>query len=303
MTKRFTVTCLSILLSFMSYVGCSNETPLDPPGGLSDRQQAPSLPSTSTMLMDVSFFESAQVDQDAVEEGYLKAADLGAGQSFKLNFLNAAVRVLYLNVVVYSALVEPVAAFALAAHSVPQPQPDGSWLWTYIFVGGSAEYGIYLYGKQVGEYVEWRMEVSSTEASMPLDHFIWFEGQVQNDDSYGYWQFYEPEESVPAPAVSYAGEGLRTPGIQTIRIDWENVSSAEHSLVFLVNKPGVPEEGSTLTFSESPSLSSIDFYGTQDDISGNISWYPDGSGSIGWPDYRDGVKSCWDTLQYDTLCP
>jgi hypothetical protein len=103
--------------------------------------------------------------------------------------------------------------------------------------------------------------------------------------------------------VAYTIDEDYTPGIQTIRVDWEHHARNENELVFLVNKPGVPEEGSTLTFRESPCEGSIDFYNAENGATGSIIWYSDGSGSIEWPDYRDGMKSCWDNHQYDVDCP
>jgi hypothetical protein len=306
MKARLTAVLLVITLVLLSFAGCSREGDVNSP----ELPAAPALPSASTMSMDISLFESAPVDVQAIRAGGYQDVQTAQGFESKLNFLNAAVRVHFLNLVVYLALVEPVAAFTLAAHSVPQPQSDDSWLWTYIFVSETAEYSIYLNGKNMGSYTRWRMEVSSTDPSAPLDHFLWFEGRVYGDESSGYWQFYEPTDKMPAamPAavgadVPGTGGLLSTPGVQCIRIDWENRPGDEHELVFLVNKPGVPEEGSTLTNYESPTLSSVDFYDAKAAESGIIMWYPDGSGSIEWPDYKNGEKSCWDTHQYNTVCP
>ena len=185
---------------------------------------------------------------------------------------------------------------------MPQPQSDGSWLWTYIFVSDTAEYSIFLNGKNMGSYTAWRMEVSSTDPSDPLDHFLWFEGEVPIDEDSGYWQFYEPLDEPVALSLS-SGRVLSTPGVECIRIDWENTADDEHELVFLVNKPDVPEEGSYLTYLEIPTVSSVEFYDSQTGNGGIIKWYPDGSGSIQWPDYRDGDQYCWDTLQYNAACP
>ena len=295
MRNRMTALSLAFLLVLSIVGGCSNESPVD----ATNEAQAPELPSTSTMTMNLSLFESASIDMESQKAGMLDETSAAVYHT-KLNFLNAAVRALFLQVVVYSALVEPVCAFEVAIRSVPQPQPDGSWLWTYIYVAKDAEYSIYLYGKPVDDYVEWRMEVSSTDAEMPLYHFTWFDGVVYNDEDSGYWQFYEPSDQAIA---AFAYDDDYTPGIQTIRVDWENRARNESELVFLVNKPGIPEEGSTLTFLESCCQGSIDFYNAENDASGSILWYSDGSGSIEWPDYNDGMKSCWNNFQYDVDCP
>jgi hypothetical protein len=294
MKKRLTTISLMILLAAFVLAGCSSE---DSPVGL-EEQKAPSLPSIETMKLDIAFFDSADLPPQAIETGKLDAPDAVATYGTHLNFLNAAVRVLYLDVVVYSALVEPVVAFQLAVRSVPQPQNDGSWLWTYIIVEDAAEYAIYLYGKDEGTYSSWRLEVSSNDPGMPLDHFTWFAGEVESNENGGYWQFYEPvvEEAVHAAAP------LATPGIQSIRIDWAQRGMDGNSLILLVNKPGDPAEGSRLTFEELPEYSSVSFHDTEKDETGTILWRFDGTGYIEWPDYRDGERSCWDNTQHDVDC-
>jgi hypothetical protein len=247
------------------------------------------------MKMDISIFEAADVPPPAVQAGSIKGGAVFRADGTQLNFLNAAVRVLYLDVVVYSALVDPVAAFAAAAHSVPQPQPDGSYLWTYIVVEDEIEYSIYLYGKDNGDHVSWRMEVSSTDPQLPLDHFVWFDGEVNADGNGGYWQFYEP--AVQGPAFM----AFETPGEQMIRIDW-SVSGTTGQLIFTVNKAGDPTEGSMLTYFCSSEYCSIAFYNAENETTGVIQWNSDGSGYIEWPDYHGGDRRCWDTDLFDVDC-
>jgi len=290
---------LAAVLVFGWCTGCSQDSSIVSP----NESKAPELPSSSTMSMDATLFDSAEVDMLAMQSGDYGDLALAAHPESKLNFFNAAVRVLFVNVVVYAALVEPVAAFGLAAHSIPQPQSDGSWLWTYIFVEDNIEYSIFLNGKNMGDYTEWKMEVSSTDSLEAFDHFLWFEGQVQRYEPSGYWQFYRPEEELPGLMMAGTGYALSTPGIPCIRIDWEDLESDEHELVFLINEVGAPAEGSTLTYFESPSLASVAFYDSQTEDSGTIVWYPDGSGSIQWPDYENGEQRCWDVLQYNAECP
>jgi hypothetical protein len=295
MRKRLTTICLTITLTTLILAGCSSE---DSPT-IAEQQQAPPLPPIETMKLDVSFFESADLPPQAVETGKLDGApDAVAAHGTHLNFLNAAVRVLFLDVVVYSALVEPVIAFQLAVRSVPQLQDDGSWLWTYIVVEGENEYAIYLYGRNEGTFSSWRLEVSSDDPDMPLDHFTWFEGEIESDDSGGYWQFYEPAEEEAA----FASAPLETPGIASVRIDWADSGMEGNSLILLVNKAGDPAEGSMLTFEEVPERCSVEFYDAQKGNTGTILWRFDGTGYIEWPDYRGGERSCWDSGQHDVEC-
>ncbi|UCG51867.1 MAG: hypothetical protein JSW58_17155 [Candidatus Latescibacterota bacterium] len=296
--------CLILVVALLGFQACSNDDdPVSPP---TDQTGAPELPDLSTMTMDLSFFGLAGVDQASVKQGS-PSPELLAASTGKDNFINAAVRVLYVHLVFFAAFEPPVAAFALAIHSIPQRQPDGSYLWTYIYVDEGIDYSIFLYGKDEGDYVAWRMEVSTNNPGMPLDHFVWFSGEAQKDDTYGFWQFYEPIDGPPAMAAS-AG-ALQTPGEQSIRIDWENQPGNIHSLTILVNKEGAEDEGNTVQFYASPTVHYIEFTDYTTNPSGDvydITWYADGSGSLLVPDYppvNPGTKACWDTQQYDIVCP
>ncbi len=289
--------CLILLICLLTLAGCNSGDPFQPP----EEEQPPALPQVSTMKMDLSFFSTASSYETSIKEG-VPGPELLSQYPTKYNFINAAVRVLFVDLVILAAMEPPVAAFVVALHSVPQHQPDGSWLWTYIFVDGDIEYSIFLRGKKVEDYTEWSMRVSSTNPEMLLDHFLWFEGEAMNDDSGGYWQFYEPDETVPLATLVSAGGELETPGVPSVRIDWENLPEDTHLLSFLINKAGSPDEGSSVEFFQSPDVCYMEFYDVSKDATGTIKWYADGSGSIEVPDYNDGEKACWDNRQNDVDC-
>jgi hypothetical protein len=299
MSNRFSLLrSLSLigLAALMILTGCNSADPLQP----TEQDTPPALPSVSTMKPDYSLFKLAEADQSSVLNK-APGPELLAEYPSKLNFLNAAIRVLFVDLVVFSSFEPPVTAFAIALHSVPQRQADGSWLWTYLFVDGDIEYSIYLRGKDAGDHNEWSMRVSSSNPEMLLDHFLWFEGEAKKDNSSGYWQFYEPEET--APAVYLADiDAAATPGAPSVRIDWENLAGDIHSLSILVNKAGSPEEGDNIEFFASPDYSQLLFFDASENANGAIIWYTDGSGSITVPDYKDGQKACWNSQQFDVDC-
>jgi hypothetical protein len=278
----------------LGFAACSE----DGDTGFSPQPTAPSLPSLSTMAMDVSFFGVGAVAGSAVE-----AADpaIRPAVGNKRNWIEAAVRVMYAQLLFYDAFEEPIGAFAAAIHSVPQHQADGSWLWTYIFVEGGIDYGIFLYGKVVDDHVEWRMEVSSTDPAFTLDHFVWLDGHSQRDDRFGYWQFYKPVPPAPASARLYMAS--MTPGVPSVRVDWQRNGPGDRSLTVVVNEVGSPDEGDALAFHKAPAEHTLDVHdeGLQEDH--NVTWYPDGSGSLTVPNYNGGQKACWDTRQEDVACP
>ena len=284
------------LAALMILTGCNSTGPLQPV----EKDTPPVLPSASTMKPDYSLFELAAAKESSIVNK-TPGPELLAEYPTKLNYINAAVRVLFVELVVFSSLQPPVAAFAVALNSVPQKQPDGSWLWTYIFVDGEIEYGIYLRGKDAGDHNEWSMRVSSSNPEMLLDHFLWFEGEAQKDNSSGYWQFYEPVETVPAVYLADT-DAAATPGVTSVRIDWENLPGDIHTLSILVNLAGSPEEGDNVEFYVSPASSRMLFFDASENGSGAIVWYLDGSGSITVPDYKDGQEACWNSQQFDIDC-
>jgi hypothetical protein len=285
----------SILVLAMAFLGiqaCSGDDPAAP------ANKAPQIPSQSTMSIDLSFFNTAQFDRASIHPGELPpVVQTGTGKD---NFINAAVRAFYIELTFWAALEPPVSAFSLAIHSVPQPQEDGSWLWTYVFVDHQIEYTIFLYGLDAGDHTVWRMEVSTNDPQMSLDHFVWFSGEAIKDNSSGYWQFYEP---VLAMLNTSALSQAQTPGVESVRIDWLNQAGDIHQLTVLNDKEGAVDLGDNLVFYSSPTVSYLQFNDVSAPVVYNITWYPDGSGSIQVPDYNGGAKACWDVYRSDVVCP
>ncbi len=272
--------------------GCSdnNGATVTGPGNGGNNNGAPALPSTSTMTFKLDFFgvQPPAADPQSIRTGKPSADMLqAAAAGNRMNFISAYVRALYAQLIIYDALEEPIGAFAAAINSVPQAQQDGSYLWTYIFVERGVEYSVFLYGTPQTDRVVWRLEVSSNDPAMILDHFVWFDGETLNDDSGGFWQFYEPVDS--------------TNGQQSVRIDWAR--GATNTLSVSINGATQPDVGDSLVFSESATQGSIVYTDASTAETSSIVWYVDGSGSITAPDYNGCVMACWDTQQFDTACP
>ncbi len=284
---------LVAVFAVLAFAACSSDDPTGP------EREAPVLPDAATMTMDLSFFDQVSEGSPALGRDTQDPMTLLAVPG-KTNFMNAAVRVQWLYLAFCGALVPPVSAFALAIHSVPQLQTDGWWLWTYIYVKDQAEYGIFLYGKDIGDRTQWRMEVSTPNPEMPLDHFVWFEGEALKYESSGYWQFYEPV----LLSITTAAAAVQTPGRQSVRMDWLDQTGNIHQMSVLNNNPDSADEGDLIVYYASPEVSRIDFTDSAaPDAVYNITWYADGSGSIQVPDYNSGEKACWDADQFDIACP
>jgi len=268
--------------------GCGQDAVTDPDDG--QLSGAPALPSvTRTMQVDLDFFGIAEpsLDAQSLETGKPSGnLEQYATSANRANFINAFVRAVYATLITYDALEEPIAAFALAIHSVPQPQDDGSYLWTYIFVDESVEYSVFLYGTPMaGDRAAWRLEVSSNDPGQPLDHFVWFDGET--GEISGFWQFYEPIDP--------------SNGVPVVRVDFLD-GVVEHRLTITVNGVGHEDEGDILDFRETEFTGAIEFTDASAGETALVEWHADGTGFLMAPDYNNGEKSCWDEHQRDTEC-
>lgn len=265
---------------------CSNDS-VTLPSTKDDK--APALPAVSTMKFDLDFFGVAApaVDPQSLATGAPSDAMLMTITGDHENWINAYVRAMFITLTTYDLLEEPIGAFAYAIHSVPQKQNDGSYLWTYIFVDKSIEYSVFLYGTPKPSTVEWRLEVSSNDPALILNHFVWFAGETNNDDTGGYWQFFDPID--------------QTNGVQSVRIDFAK-GAHENRLTLTVNGSGHENEGDVLTFTESRATGSIEYYDAGQSLTSSIIWHAGGTGSLTVPDYNGGVMACWDSEQRNVIC-
>lgn len=287
MSKHTIRTSLAGLFMLAALSGCSND-PVTPPD--TNDNHAPALPAVSTMKFDLDFFGVAAPALDAQSlatgapsDAMLQATSGGDHE----NWINAYVRAVFIQLSTYDMLEEPIGAFAYAINSVPQKQDDGSYLWTYIFVDQSIEYSVFLFGTPHPSTVEWRMEVSSNDPAMLLNHFVWFSGESKNDDTGGYWQFFEPID--------------QTNGVQSARIDFVNGPHVD-TLTLTVNGSGYENEGDALTFTDSRTTGSIEYYDASESLTSSIIWHANGTGSLTAPDYNGGAKACWDNEQRNIAC-
>lgn len=278
-------TTLTGLFMWVALSGCSDDSVTKP----DDTNRAPALPAVSTMKFNLDFYGIAApvIDPQSIETGAPSDALLQTAGGDHENWINAYVRAVFITLTTFDMLEEPIGAFAYAIHSVPQEQSDGSYLWTYIFVDETIEYSVFLYGTPKLGTVEWRMEVSSNDPALLLNHFVWFRGESKRDDTGGYWQFFDPIDT--------------THGVPSARIDWVN-GMREDTLTLTVNGVGYENEGDILTFSDSKQTGSIEYFDASEDLTSSIVWHSDGTGSLTVPDYNGGVKACWDNEQRNIAC-
>lgn len=267
-----TLTLAGVLLTALLVAGCDNGADLDP--AAPDQDSAPVLPDAGALAVDLGFFADGARTAKA------------AGQA---NFFNAYLRAVLVEAMTDLVLAPPVAAFALAVHTVPSLQDDGSWIWVYTFVDGDEEAQVRLRGlpdrDAQGALVRWQMRVTLHDTHHDLDQALWFDGITRRDGNQGAWTFYDPDQPV-APAAAF--------------LTWSH-APARHEL-HLEALHG-DDAGDALTFSVTGPEHRIDFGEGGSAATWFIRWdASDGSGSLQVPDYNGGHQACWDDDQYDVAC-
>ncbi len=259
---------LATLAAAALLAGCGAD-PAAPPSTAS----APVLPDPARILPDLSFFD--------------QGAALGAQKAgSKANFVNAYVRVVVIDALTRLVLAPPVTAFAVALHTLPSLQPDGSWLWVYTYVNGDEEAQIRLRGRAAGDAVAWEMRATALSNDPPLDDALWFEGTTRRDGDEGAWTFHDPALA-GNPAVA--------------ELSWGDDAGGEYlSLACLRGD----DAGDCLTYRHAAPECAIVFRDGGRAEDWDIRWNErDGSGSLRVPDYNGGARACWDTRQDDAVCP
>lgn len=264
---------LMLVLLIAAVTGCDSDSDSTAPE--TNAQEAPVLPDAGKLTLDVSFFDA----------GADMTADMAGKDFTKTNFLNAYLRVAVLNIVTRVVLTPPVAAFAVALHTVPSYQEDGSWIWVYTHVDGAEEQQIRLRGLPVTNGVEWQMHVSDSAANPPFENELWFEGSTHLDGQLGDWTFYD-FNLTGKPAVA--------------RLEWGTDSGGEYLVISALYGA---DEGDVLAYRHDAPDCSIDFTDGADGSQYYIRWNEfDGTGSLMVPDYNNGDPACWDENQDDTDC-
>jgi hypothetical protein len=248
------------LLALLPLAGCSDDDPTGP----EPTSRAPELPDPELLTFDFSFFAQAEGLETAKAAGEYD------------NFVNAYLRAVLLDAMAHIVLAPPVSAFALALHTIPSRQDDGSWIWVYTWVNGDEEAQIRLRGLARDASVDWEMRVTALHEDPPLDRTLWFTGTTSDEGDAGAWTFYDVED----PEHPVSGE-----------IAWGDEADGRF-LRFTSHEPG--EDGDTLTFHDDDPAYAIVYRDLSASNEWFIRWNEDRHGSLLVPDYNGGEEACWD---------
>ncbi len=177
---------------------------------------APELPPYETMAMDFSKF--ADTKSTAMKGEAMNSAEL----TTMYNYFYAGVTVGVWNVVLFTKLAVPVAAFKTAFTQYPVFLGKGKWQWSYTVEGFAGQYTARLTGEVLDEDLVWEMYISKSGINA-FDETLWFSGVSAKDGSNGYW--------VLNHSAAYPEEMLR--------IDWlresDDIGSLKYTYVRELN--------------------------------------------------------------------
>ncbi len=265
MTRRFLTVFLVAVLAVPAALalGCGDD---NKPG-----DKAPALPSAETMTLDLSLFTGASAAPAAPET--------------QANFNHAVVSVGVVSLVTAAILAPPEFAFALAAHTVPTRQEDGSWMWIYTGTYQGKDWQFRLNGKRVSDGVDWRMDAQLPGESAGL----WFRGHTESDGNSGQWIL-----------TDFTQEG--NPDV--LQIDWLHNSAQDAFLDITLIDTENDFYSSTVTYQVSGTDYSLFFSNASTVETLEVLWNGDThAGSIRAPGFNGGERACWDADLQDVTCP
>jgi hypothetical protein len=264
---------LAALLALLT--GCESD-PTSPAGQDQLQQdQPPVLPDPGRLAFDLHFFDSGES---------LAATDLQL-KGLKTNFINAFLRVVVIDATARLLITPPLAAFALALHTIPSPQEDGSWIWVYTYVNGDEELQIRLRGETIASGVAWQMRVHAPQADPPLEGEIWFEGLTRQEGQIGEWTFHDPARPGD-PEVAELVWGPEPDGAYLLLTCLEGADA-----------------GNSIVFHDDDPAHAIVFTDADNGQEWFIKWNEmAGTGSLQVPDYHGGQEACWDEHQNNVEC-
>ena len=262
-----TATAFALGAFVLTAQGCMNDSSTAPEDDTPDTTNAPTLPDADRLSFDFDFFDEPQNN----------------GRCSNDSFFNAYIRTVVVAAVSELVLAPPVGAFALALHTPPSPQNDGSYLWIYTWTDGVEEAQIRLRGLPIENGAEWELRVSSTEDQ--IENELWFAGETRDDGDQGYFVFSD-FHAVGKPDVA--------------RLEWGTENDAEF-LRFTDLHENVDD---TLEFRNTGDTASFRWTDASHPAE---SWYvnwneADGSGQMQAPDFNGGEPACWDDDKCDTDC-
>jgi len=286
-----------LLFSIGSINGCKQteeEVDASPELTYTD-EDAPSLPSSSSMFVDFSEMGGGK-SSNIVENGLLQTKEFVTYPILGTYYADAAVIVIVWNIGIVINMAVPVAVFSAAGAQTADYQGNRTWAWTVPETTiGLNTWTATLTGtlSEDATTVSWSMKLSNlvADGNGCCTNFEWFTGQHALNAKSGTWQFYDPTS--PDDALTKT------------RIDWDVTSDTDKTLTFTDNSSTAATvnwgNGSYLEYIVNGTSVTFTAKNSAKTDATIITW--DRSDSTGSIRYDDGSSiGCWDTNQADVVC-
>jgi hypothetical protein len=258
---------LVLVIAVLTVTGCGNVS------------GAPTIPPVETFVIPFEDFENSGM-------GGLVCFDTG-NQS---NWDFAALTVGIWGTIITVGLAVPVAAFRASFQHTPVQQDDGSWIWSYSVILGTATYTAELHGQFITEGVHWAMNISKEGE---YEDFLWYYGECDLPATEGFWIL----------------KNDPTNSTDLLRIDWSrNISAGTYTIRYTNIVPGGPENGGYIDtqYTKGVPYDHIwDMYNKSADNHTYIEWSnTTGAGRVKNSNhFGDDDWHCWDSARMNITCP
>ncbi len=238
-----------------------------------EQKTAPTVPPTSTFIMDMSDFNGTSKSDAATH----------------LHYLWAVANVSIWNTILTVNLAVPVASFREAFnHQAVYDPATESWVWSYNVVVGSDTYLAELHGSYVGDGVEWKMYVTRSGS---FDDFVWYTGESNLAGTEGSWILKnDPANNQDFIKITWHKDNN---GIADIKYENVLVTSSNKGTYILY---GINNDADFNAYYNI-------FYSTNSNLT-EIKWHrTNQNGRIKDPaHYSDSNWHCWDGTHSDIVC-
>lgn len=263
MRRLLSLTTLVLVVASLS--ACDSGNPGD---------EAPALIAPDLFEIDTSLFATPAASKVETKE----------------NFINAAVRVWPVSIVMTASLVLPAAVTNAALQDQPE-FVDGAWRWesTATFNANTATFG--LNAEPEGNGHNWSAVVSFYDAGTQtqLNDFVLYSGRTQNGGTEGNWSLYLPIDGVST---------------NVLNADFLRSSETDKTVTFSIPAAADANGGDSVAYTVDGNDRTFVWTQVTAGITHTVEWNAlTGEGSITATNFKNGQKSCWDSNQDDIDCP
>lgn len=225
-----------------------------------------------------------------LETDIFEDAPAGKASAEYEHFVNAALRVWPVSLVLKTSLLIPYTLTAAALQAEPQ-LTGGAWVWSSQIATGDGPAVFSLSARPEGDRLEWQMRVSYTDGATGVRHedFVLYTAETRPNDDSGSWDLFYPVD------------GTRTHALEA---DFEVHGEDDKEITFRVPLTAREHAGSLVRYAEEDGEHRFFWREADADREHLVTWNPvTKTGSITATNYNGGARACWDASLRNADCP